>query len=120
MAENPGLQYRALFTVFSGTGCCFQSFQLGADAEQIIKIQKGLFHSFPLCFLPFITDKCLRGNLIEAAMFSPIWFAKETLGINRCGAFSDCWHTHLAIGMLMKTVKGTENRAPDQQLQASV
>lgn len=39
-------------------------------------------------------------------MFSPIWFAKETVGINCSGAFSDCWHTYSAIGMPMKTVGG--------------
>ncbi len=49
-------------------------------------------------------------------MFAPIWFAKETLGINCYRAFSDCWHTHSALGMLMKTVKGRENRALDQEL----
>lgn len=67
--------------------------------------------SVTLCSLFFITDEFLRGNLMEAAMFSPFWFAREALGMKCYWAFSDCWHTRLTIGMLVQTVKGTEKRA---------
>lgn len=79
---------------------CFQSFQFEAGAREVMKIETCQFHCHSAVF-PFISDKCLWRNLIEAAMFSPVWFAKETLGTGSYWAFSDCWHTYLAIGMLM-------------------
>lgn len=49
--------------------------------------------SASLCFPSFIADEFLGGSLMEAAMFSPLCFAKETLGMKCFWAFSDCWHT---------------------------
>lgn len=71
---------------------------IGPGAGEVMKIKTCRFHCHSATFLPLITDKCLWENLIEAAMFSPILFAKETLGMSCYWAFSDCWHTHLAIG----------------------
>lgn len=74
---------------------------------------EGLFPVITV-FPAFTTDKCLQGNLIEVAMFSSIWFAKQAFG-TKCWAFSDCWHTYLAIGILMKTAERIEKRVLEQQ-----
>jgi len=48
VAADPGLQYRWMVIYSLQEHYCFQSFQLGPDAEHIIEILKGFV---PLSFL---------------------------------------------------------------------